>query len=134
MTDGHKSLKVTGSLTVTWLNPIAEIQSWIDEVNSSPAFSPDRLVFSQHHFRWFEEALERGSLSKRAFRRWRGKRRAYWKAALSAPPELPNGVFERSGQLFYTCLSCGETVPVECDLDEFDPAVAYCGGSPRCLP
>lgn len=56
--------------------------------------------------------------------------------AENVPPEdpLPDGVFEHDGKLFYTCLSCGARTPLECDLDEFDPEVAYCGGSPRCLP
>jgi hypothetical protein len=48
--------------------------------------------------------------------------------------QLPEGVFEQRGQLVFVCRSCDQTVPLECDLDEFDPDVAYCGGSPRCLP
>lgn len=53
-----------------------------------------------------------------------------------APPpvELPDGVWERDGRLFYTCLSCERATELHCDLEEFDPAQAYCGGSPRCLP
>lgn len=47
---------------------------------------------------------------------------------------LPDGVFERAGQLFYTCRSCESDVPLEVDVTEFDADVAYCGGSPRCLP
>lgn len=52
------------------------------------------------------------------------------------PPDdpLPEGVFERDGTLMFTCRACDQDVPLECDLDEYDPAVAYCGGSPRCLP
>lgn len=46
----------------------------------------------------------------------------------------PDGVFEKGGDLFFTCLSCGQAARLECDLDEFDPTVAYCGGSPRCCP
>lgn len=55
---------------------------------------------------------------------------------LRIPPadELPDGVWERDGRLFYECLSCKNTIPLECDPDEFDPEVAYCGSSPRCLP
>lgn len=48
--------------------------------------------------------------------------------------ELPEGVWDRAGRLFYTCLSCQQAVELHCEPDEFDPAVAYCGGSPRCLP
>lgn len=47
---------------------------------------------------------------------------------------LPDGLWERDGKLFYSCLSCEQTTELECDPEEFDPAVAYCGGSPRCLP
>lgn len=51
------------------------------------------------------------------------------------PDELPDGLFDdRDGRIYYTCRGCDQSVPLECDLDEFDPAVAYCGGSPRCLP
>lgn len=55
-------------------------------------------------------------------------------AYVPPPPELPEGLFERGGRLFYDCLACGNATELDCDLDEFDPAVAYCGGSPRCLP
>ncbi len=49
-------------------------------------------------------------------------------------PDLPEGVFERDGKPFFTCRGCDQAVPLECDLAEYDPEVAYCGGSPRCLP
>lgn len=53
----------------------------------------------------------------------------------AANKELPEGVFEfADGTLGYTCRSCEKMMPLECELDEFDPNVAYCGGSPRCLP
>lgn len=55
-------------------------------------------------------------------------------ARMASAVPLPDGVWEQRGQLVFECRSCGQTVPLECDLDEFDPAVAYCGGSPRCLP
>ena len=48
--------------------------------------------------------------------------------------EWPDGVWERDGQMMFQCRSCGEAFPLECDLAEYDPEVAYCGGSPRCLP
>lgn len=48
--------------------------------------------------------------------------------------EWPEGVFERDGKLMFVCRSCDQAVPLECDLTEYDPEVAYCGGSPRCLP
>lgn len=54
--------------------------------------------------------------------------------AQASKAELPEGVFERRGELMFTCRACEQDVPLECDLDEFDPEVAYCGGSPRCLP
>lgn len=53
--------------------------------------------------------------------------------AQASEDTLPEGVWERRGQLVFDCRACGQTVPLECDLDEFDPQVAYCGGSPRCL-
>lgn len=51
-----------------------------------------------------------------------------------APPPLPEGVWERGGRFFYTCLACEHATELHCDLEEFDPDQAYCGGSPRCLP
>ncbi len=56
--------------------------------------------------------------------------------AENVPPEddLPEGLWERDGKLFYECRSCERAVPLECEPWEFDPEVAYCGGSPRCLP
>ena len=50
------------------------------------------------------------------------------------PPELPEGLWERDGRLFYECRVCDRAVELECEPDELDPEVAYCGGSPRCLP
>lgn len=52
------------------------------------------------------------------------------------PPEdpLPDGIFEKAGVLMYTCLSCEKALPLDVELHEFDPEVAYCGGSPWCLP
>lgn len=47
---------------------------------------------------------------------------------------LPDGVFDRGGELMFTCLSCEQDFPLPIDLSEFHPETAYCGGSPRCLP
>lgn len=49
-------------------------------------------------------------------------------------PDLPEGVWDKCGKLFYTCLSCGQATELDGELEGFDPAVAYCGGSPRCIP
>lgn len=47
---------------------------------------------------------------------------------------LPDGLYERHGDVVFTCLSCGDATPLECDPEEFDQDTAYCGRSPRCLP
>ncbi len=49
------------------------------------------------------------------------------------PPELPEGLWDRDGVVFFTCLGCGNSTDLHCEPEEFDPDVAYCGGSPRCL-
>ena len=68
---------------------------------------------------------------------WEGHEKARAKAdAQSAPklePELPDGLWERDGELFYECLGCERAVRLEIDSSEYDPEMAYCGGSPRCL-
>lgn len=74
--------------------------------------------------------LKRDSMTKRAYRRWRARLRA----RIRALPDYPEGVWERDGQLVFECRACGGTFPLECDLGEYDPEVAYCGGNPRCLP
>lgn len=51
-----------------------------------------------------------------------------------ALPELPEGLWDRDGMVFFECRGCECAVQLECDPEEFDPEVAYCGGSPRCLP
>lgn len=92
--------------------------------------SPNTLVISTRtYFR-----LARSTMTKRQFRRWRGRLRAEWRQARREADPLPDGVWVKDDRLVYDCLSCGQTVPLDCDLHEFDPAVAYCGGSPRCLP
>lgn len=50
-------------------------------------------------------------------------------------PDLPEGVWQRAdGTLMFECLGCDRAVELLVDPTEFDPAVAYCGGSPRCIP
>lgn len=49
-------------------------------------------------------------------------------------PGLPDGVWERDGQLWAECRACEQAFELLCEPEEFDPAVAYCGGSSRCLP
>lgn len=57
------------------------------------------------------------------------------KAKRRAKVKLPDGLLELpGGGLAYTCKGCDQTVPLEVDVAEFAPDVAYCGGSPRCLP
>lgn len=48
--------------------------------------------------------------------------------------ELPEGLYEMKGKVYYDCLSCAQRTELEIEIDEFDPAAAYCGGSPRCIP
>jgi len=48
--------------------------------------------------------------------------------------DLPEGLWHRDGKVVFECRGCNQTVELEIDPSEFDPAVAYCGGSPRCLP
>lgn len=74
--------------------------------------------------------LMRGFMTKRAFRRWRAR----WRAKVRVMPDYPEGVWERDGVLMFECRSCHNFFPLECDLAEYDPEVAYCGGNPRCLP
>jgi hypothetical protein len=51
-----------------------------------------------------------------------------------APPELPEGVWPRGDVLMCECRVCERAMPIECEPEEFDPDMAYCGGSPRCCP
>lgn len=57
-----------------------------------------------------------------------------YRCKLGIKPELPDGLFEVGGKVMFTCRGCDQSVPLEVDVSEFDPEVAYCGGSPRCLP
>lgn len=50
------------------------------------------------------------------------------------PPELPEGLWERDGVLMCECRVCERAMPAECEPEDFDPSMAYCGGSPRCCP
>lgn len=57
------------------------------------------------------------------------------RALLKRPePDLPEGLFETGGRIKYTCKACGQDVELEIDPAEFDQDMAYCGGSPWCLP
>jgi hypothetical protein len=50
-------------------------------------------------------------------------------------PELPDGLWQGpGGKLLYRCRSCERSVELEVTVEEFDPEMAYCGGSPRCIP
>jgi hypothetical protein len=50
------------------------------------------------------------------------------------PPELPEGLWERDGVLMCECRVCERAMPAECEPEDFDQDMAYCGGSPRCCP
>lgn len=47
---------------------------------------------------------------------------------------LPEGLYREAGELSFDCLGCGARTPLEVEAEQFDAAVAYCGGSPRCIP
>lgn len=49
-------------------------------------------------------------------------------------PALPDGVYQRDGDLLAACKSCGEDSPIFCDPEEYNPDFHYCGRSPRCCP
>lgn len=48
--------------------------------------------------------------------------------------DLPDGLWYRDGKLVFECRSCERATEFDCGPNEFDYAMAYCGGSPRCLP
>ena len=48
--------------------------------------------------------------------------------------ELPEGLWAHDGMVFYICLACEQPRALDVDPNEFDPEMAYCGQSPRCLP
>jgi len=66
------------------------------------------------------------------FDRWMRQQAA--PAAPAPEPILPDGVREQGGHFVARCTVCEQTYELPCDLDEFDPAFSYCGGSPRCCP
>ncbi len=35
---------------------------------------------------------------------------------------------------YYPCRSCGENTAIECEPEEWDYMMHYCGGSPHCCP
>lgn len=56
---------------------------------------------------------------------------------LPSPAVLPDGLWEDErapGKLFYRCRSCEKAIELDYPPEEFDQDMAYCGGSPRCLP
>jgi hypothetical protein len=125
------------AVTLRWgdpdSDPAGEVRRWVRQMIENSGFSPNQLILPARHWIRIETAVARRTMTKRGFRRWRARRRAYWRTLREEPP-LPDGVFERGGALMFHCRSCGEAFPLECDLAEYDPDVAYCGGSPRCLP
>ncbi len=52
------------------------------------------------------------------------------------PPELPEGLWERGGRLWFECRSCERATEWEGEPDQFEFGhyANVCGGSPRCLP
>ncbi len=58
-----------------------------------------------------------------------------WVPPAPPEPELPEGLWRRrDGTLVFECRGCERSVEFDCEPEDFDPEVAYCGGSPRCLP
>lgn len=49
-------------------------------------------------------------------------------------PDLPDGVWESKGVLMCECCVCEQAMPIECEPEDFNPNMAYCGGAPLCCP
>jgi hypothetical protein len=47
---------------------------------------------------------------------------------------VPEGLYRIDGNYYFDCLACHQRTELEIEPSEFDPATAYCGGSPRCIP
>ena len=92
--------------------------------------SPAEFVMSERV--WLR--LKRRTMSKRAFRRLRGRMKVERRAFLRRDASLPDGLFEVDGGLVFECRSCGADTDFDGHAHEFSPDMAYCGGSPRCLP
>ncbi len=45
-----------------------------------------------------------------------------------------NAVWDEDSMWVYPCRGCQEDCDINCEPDEFDPDMHYCGGSPRCCP
>lgn len=110
------------------LDPAIRLKEWLGRRRPSPAASPPPLYPQTTVTRpmtpcppepWSDAELDQAARDA---------------LTVADQPEFPDGVFERFGRLWYTCLSCGQDRELKVDLSEFDPEVAYCGGSPRCLP
>ena len=50
--------------------------------------------------------------------------------------DLPEGLFWNENTKLYAadCVVCGMFTDFECDLEDFDPDMIYCGRSPHCCP
>ena len=44
------------------------------------------------------------------------------------------GVLQVNGHYMADCCVCGRRCDTNCEPEEFDPDMHYCGGSPRCCP
>ncbi len=45
-----------------------------------------------------------------------------------------NDFYLIDGELSWPCRVCQEIVPINCEPEDFDESMNYCGGSPACCP
>lgn len=102
---------------------IRDLRSVVAQVSPSVFYVPERV--------WLR--LVRRTMSKRAFRRLRGRMKGERRAFRRREASLPDGLFEVDGRLVFECRACGADAEFDGHAHEFAPDSAYCGGSPRCL-
>lgn len=105
---------------------VEDLKAALSAPGGSPSviYVPDRV--------WLR--LMRVGVSKRRFRRLRGRLNAERRALRRREAALPEGLFEDDGRLTFDCRGCGASAEFEGYPHEFSGDTAYCGGSPRCVP
>lgn len=88
MTD-HGLPSVEGEVICRWgeadIDPASDLRRWIDQMNSNCGYNPNTLIMPAREWFRIETLIARRQMSRRAFRRWRARRRVYWRAMISGP-------------------------------------------------
>lgn len=64
-------------------DPLADVKAWVAMMNENCGYRPNAIIMPRRHWDRLEDRYRRATLSRRAYRRWRGRKRGLRRAGLA---------------------------------------------------